>query len=104
MATSETSGPFNSDADTYSTPVFQEWRELIRSSQVKSGDPDGLAHEVKQRHMLEACKQAGVELGALDRSVIAWLANYEATTSAVIVGIISRAHAAGRAASASDTA
>ena len=39
---------------------------------------------------------AGVELGAFDRRVLAWLSGWEPETAVVIAGLITRAHAAGR--------
>jgi hypothetical protein len=38
---------------------------------------------------------AGIGLGAYDRRIIGWLANYEPSTVAVICGLISRARKAG---------
>jgi hypothetical protein len=47
--------------------------------------------------ILGACERAGVELGAYDRRIVAWLGNWEPQTCAVITGLIERAHAAGLA-------
>lgn len=42
--------------------------------------------------LLDACARAGVQLGNFDRSVLAWLASHEvSTTCAVVAGIILRA-------------
>ena len=46
----------------------------------------------------DACTAAGVELGAFDRRVLAWLSGWEPETCAVIAGLVTRAYAAGRAA------
>jgi hypothetical protein len=43
------------------------------------------------RMLEDACTAAGVELGAYDRRIIAWLAGWEPQTVAVICGLISRA-------------
>jgi hypothetical protein len=37
----------------------------------------------------------GVELGAFDVRILNWLAGYEAATVQVVIGLISRAYAAG---------
>jgi hypothetical protein len=48
--------------------------------------------------LMDACQSAGVVLGAYDARILAWLANYEPETCAVITGLISRASDAGLAA------
>jgi hypothetical protein len=45
----------------------------------------------------QACEAAGVQLGAYDSSIMAWLAGWEPQTCAVIAALLSRALAAGRA-------
>ena len=46
------------------------------------------------RKMLEdACASAGVDLGAHDRAILAWLAGWEPSTAATIAGWITRAGA-----------
>jgi hypothetical protein len=46
--------------------------------------------------MLEdACTWAGVDLGAHDHAILAWMAGWEPSTVAVIAGIITRARQAG---------
>jgi hypothetical protein len=45
-----------------------------------------------------ACERTGVALGAYDVRILAWLAGWEPQMCAVVVGLITRAHAAGRAA------
>lgn len=47
------------------------------------------------RMLSEACTAAGVQLGAYDRRILAWLAGWEPQTCAVIAGLISRANLAG---------
>ena len=46
--------------------------------------------------LVNACVMAGVELGAFDRRVLAWLSGWEPESAVVIAGLITRAHAAGR--------
>ena len=49
------------------------------------------------RQLLEdACRAAGVQLGAYDYRILLWLAGWEPTTVAVIAGLIGRAAAAAR--------
>jgi hypothetical protein len=43
----------------------------------------------------EACSAAGVELGAYDRRILAWLAGWEPSTCAVVAGLITRARREG---------
>jgi hypothetical protein len=43
----------------------------------------------------DACKAAGVEMGAYDQRIVSWLGNWEPQTCAVIAGLITRARAAG---------
>jgi hypothetical protein len=52
----------------------------------------------ENRAFLEsACQSAGVILGAYDAQILSWLAGYEPQMCAVVAGLVSRAHAAGRA-------
>jgi hypothetical protein len=46
----------------------------------------------------DACRAAGVQLGAYDYRILVWLTGWEPTTCAVIAGLITRAHEAGKAA------
>jgi hypothetical protein len=41
--------------------------------------------------LTDACAAAGVELGAYDRCILAWLAGYEPAMCAVVAGVIRRA-------------
>ena len=41
--------------------------------------------------LTEACEQAGVQLGAWDERILAWLAGWEDSTCAVVAGLIRRA-------------
>ncbi|MBF8186411.1 hypothetical protein ITP53_11765 [Nonomuraea sp. K274] len=54
--------------------------------------------DLRVRHMVEACEQVGVELGALDRALLDGLANWESYQAQVLTGLIHRAYEAGRAA------
>lgn len=46
---------------------------------------------------MDTCQRAGVTLGAFDAKILAWLANYEPETCAVVTGLITRANTAGLA-------
>ena len=99
-------GPFETEQQARQLPAVQAVYAAFRA------DP-GVGRMVltildpcsPQTHemLLSACAAAGVELGAYDRHILAWLAGWEPQTVAVIAGLISRAHEAGRAAVAEDT-
>jgi hypothetical protein len=57
----------------------------------------GVLAEANHARLMDACQAAGVTLGAFDAKILAWLANYEPETCAVITGLITRANAAGLA-------
>ena len=58
----------------------------------------GALGEANLVHLRQACERAGVALGAYDLRILVWFANWEPQTCAVLVGLITRTHAAGRAA------
>ena len=43
--------------------------------------------------LLDACADAGSQVGAYDLRILHWRANYEPATCAVVAGLIARAHA-----------
>lgn len=88
-------GPYESEADAATEPMPEEITRLHRANMIRSGDPDHLARDTMWRHMTGACEQAGVELGAYDRSILQWLCGWEPETVQVVIGLVSRAHAAG---------
>ncbi len=51
--------------------------------------------QANARKLLSACQAAGVEVGTYDQRIIDWLGGYEPQVVQVVVGLISRAHAAG---------
>jgi len=73
-------GPYETELATYGAP-------LVRT--VTQSDT------ANRQHLLEACKNAGVDLGTFDASIVAWLARWEPATVQVVIGLISRAYAAG---------
>lgn len=46
--------------------------------------------------LMDACTDAGVAVGAYDSRILQWLTKWEPQTVAVIAGLITRAHEAGR--------
>ena len=85
-------GPYETERQALAEPLAQEVDALHRSGRVRSGDPDRLVRGTQLRHLEAACEDAGVELGAHDRRVLAWLAGHEASTVQVVIGLISRAN------------
>ena len=84
-------GPFETEDQARMTPAVRAVYEAYDHGQ-GTGDLSGAPL------ILAACEAAGVELGAYDAHVIAWLGNWEPATCAVFAGLIIRAHEAGKAA------
>lgn len=60
--------------------------------------------EDQHRELLEQiCAESGVELGAFERRILGWLANWEDATCTAIAAIITRAHEAGKRSGRDDT-
>jgi hypothetical protein len=57
----------------------------------------GVMGEANFAYLRDGCERAGVSIGAFDARILAWLAGWEPETCAVLVGLITRAHAAGLA-------
>jgi hypothetical protein len=55
-----------------------------------------LSAEQNRELLADTCDRAGVALGAYDRRILEWLAGFEDSACAVVAGLITRAHAAGR--------
>jgi hypothetical protein len=87
-----TAGPYQTEAQARETDAVQQIHAAFRA------DP-GMGRMAPHilRLLTEACSAAGVELGAFDRRVLTWLANWEPESAAAIAGMITRAHDAGRA-------
>jgi hypothetical protein len=66
-----------------------------------SADRD-LASKILEGLVLGSAREAGVELGAYDRRMIAWFATWEPEVVQVILGLIERAHIGGRRAAAAE--
>ena len=76
-------GPFETETDARHASL---WGRLL-------SDDDLTIPEANMTDLETAL--AGVELGAYDKRIIAWLAGYEPATVAVVCGLISRAREAG---------
>lgn len=85
---SAAAGPFETEREALSLPAVRAAYAAITGP--STGDLECLAI------LEDALTAAGVELGAYDRRIVNWLAGWEAQTCAVIAGLITRAHAAGR--------
>lgn len=55
----------------------------------------GHHQDALRQHLVDACAEADVALGAYDERIIGWLAGWEAETVQVIVGLIRRAYQSG---------
>lgn len=89
-------GPYDTEAATLAEPMPRELSRLHAEDRIRSGDPDRLARNTVLKALLNACENAGVEVGAYDLRTLAWLAGMEDSAAQVIIGLISRAYAAGR--------
>jgi hypothetical protein len=86
-----TAGPYQTEAEARQSPAVQEIHAAFRA-----GPGVGRMAPLIVAVLVDACVMAGVELGAFDRRVLSWLSGWEPETAAVIAGLITRAHAAGR--------
>lgn len=93
-------GPYERDSETREAPLHMEVRRLHREAARTGQSGTAVGVDVRAavlRHLAETCAAAGVELGAYDRVVLEWLSGAAGTVAVqAIIGIISRAHAAGR--------
>jgi hypothetical protein len=76
---------------------FETEREA-HAAALKAGGPPRpgwsiLSGDQNRQMLTAACEAAGVDLGAHDARILAWLAGFEDSTCAVIAGLITRAHA-----------
>lgn len=83
-------GPYDTEQQAREAPAARAWREAF------DRDPGaGKGHAPNFASLTAACEAAGVTLGDYDRRIVSWLAGWEPTTVAVVVGLIARAHQAG---------
>lgn len=87
-------GPFESEWEARDTRAVREANAAWDADPVPGKH---VPHHLKI--MTDACRAAGVELGAYDLRTLTWLGNYEAPHCAAIAGMIYRAYEAGLAAS-----
>lgn len=90
-------GPYETEQQAWAEPMPRELRALHDDDLIRSGDPDHVARDAVLRHLLAACDESGVELGVFDHRILAWLADGEDSSAQVVIGLIRRAYAAGRA-------
>jgi hypothetical protein len=83
-------GPFDTERQVWELPAVRAVYEAF------GADPGvGRMARHNERMLRESCASAGVALGVFDARIVSWLAGWEPQTCAVIVGLISRAFAAG---------
>ena len=73
------------------SPVETE-REAAYAARHIYDSPPAAWGDGNRRLLEDACRAAGVLLGAYDHRILLWLAGYEPSTCAVVAGLISRAH------------
>ena len=81
------------DTMSHSGP-FETQRQAITACQHVYDSPPGTGAwgDGNHRMLEDACRAAGVELGAFDYRILVWLAGWEPSTCAVVAGLITRAH------------
>lgn len=95
------SGPYTSEAQAACEPMPRAIRDLHDTGRIRSGDPDRLRATTVMNHTADALTAIGVELGAFDRRIVTWMCStWEPTAVQVVLGLVSRAHVAGRRSSA----
>lgn len=87
-----TFGPYQNEHDTYDSSLDRDV-SLLRGHGAELG---AAVRNVALEHLHDVCETAGVEVGAYDERVLAWLSGYEVGTVQVFIGLISRAYTAGR--------
>ena len=85
-------GPYETEAEALAEPLYAEVHALHEPGRLDSAEVGLAVTSATLAHLEAACADAGVELGAHDRRILAWLAGYEASTVQVIIGLISRAN------------
>jgi hypothetical protein len=84
-------------SSTIGAGPFETEREARDSVAHITASPPGTGAWGDGCHRLleDACRAAGVELGAYDHAILLWLAGWEPATVAVVAGLISRARQPG---------
>lgn len=89
--------PYEREIDTYTEPMLREVRGLHAARRVPSGDPEHIIRDTVMGYLTAACQDAGGELGEFDRQALKLLADSNDATAQAVLGLITRAHEAGRA-------
>jgi hypothetical protein len=89
-------GPFHTEREAAALPEVRAIYDAMHAAGLI-----GPAHREAIRQacsglITAACERAGVELGAHDHVIVAWLGGFEPQTCAVIAALVSRAYAAGQ--------
>jgi hypothetical protein len=79
-------GPFETEQEAIRHPAVRAVYAAMRASVRR-----GVMAEQEQQMLEGACEAAGVEIGAYDRRILAWLAGFEPQSCAVVAGLIARA-------------
>jgi hypothetical protein len=79
-------GPFESEDQALAESAVQAVYEAFRRSPGQGKMQAGGAAMIE-----DACKRAGITLGAYDLKIIRWLAGFEPQACAVIAGLVARA-------------
>lgn len=87
-------GPYESRREVASLPSVGAVYDAMHAG------PPGTGQRECWKLLRDACEQAGVILGTYDARIVAWLAGWEPEACAVVAGLITRAHEAGKAAGA----
>lgn len=85
-------GPFQTEREASGTKAVQA---VYAAFDADPGPGKMRPHNVAM--LTAACAEAGVALGAFDARQLEWLGTWEPHTCAVIAGLITRAHEAGKA-------
>lgn len=91
---STTFGPYETEAAAAAEPLAEAVRVLHRNGHTVHALAWAV-RELQTSFLREACADAGVALGRHDERILAWLSLYPPATVQVVIGLISRAHAAG---------
>lgn len=90
----EPMGPYDRSAEADREPMPTAWAAAVDAAQ--SGQR-GQGGSVVYEHLIEACARYGIALGDWDRKVLMGLASREVASTQSVLGMLSRAYAAGQA-------
>jgi hypothetical protein len=86
-------GNATGQAGSWAPGPFQTELEARNATRHIYESPPGTGAWGNGNHKLleDACRSAGITLGAFDHGILLWLAGFEPSTCAVIAGLIARA-------------